>query len=118
MNFGIEITGNDKNIIDYLLDQKLNPGALSPIELYQQRYKEITKETILNTISTGPDEGFYVNRTRGEKFNKTYYTTKVEIMTLLEEALDNFSGLDLLVATEDFTWVFVTNHDGAVYLVG
>ena len=117
MNFGIEITGNDKGIIDYLINQKLNPAALSPLELYQQCYKEISKEEILSIISTGPDEGFYINRTRGDKFNKTYYATRAEVLVIIQEQMDEFSGLDLLVASEDFTWVFVTNHDGLVYTV-
>jgi hypothetical protein len=117
MNFGIEITGSDKGIIDYMLNQRLNPVALSPIQLYRQHYEEVAKEKILDIISKGPDEGFYVNRTRGEKFNRTYYTTKAEILAIIQDQIDGFSGLDLVVSSEDFTWVFVTNHDGMIYKV-
>ena len=117
MNFGIEIIGNNKNIIDHLINQKLNPELLSPIELYQLKYSMVSKEEILAIISSGTDEAFYINRTRGDKYNKTYYTLKSELITLLEEQIGEFDGLDLLVASDDFTWVFVTNHDGDIYKV-
>jgi hypothetical protein len=117
MNFGIELTGDDKAVVDYRINQLLNPDNLPPIELGQKRYLLTQKQKVTTTILASKDDGFYINRTRGDRFDKIYYATKQELLKLIEEHIDadEFSGLDLLVANEDFTWVFVTSHDGDIY---
>jgi hypothetical protein len=59
----------------------------------------------------------FISRTTGGGFDKIYYATKAELMVLIRDHIDDdeFQGLDLTVANEDFTWVFVTSHDGDIY---
>jgi hypothetical protein len=117
MNFGVELMGDDKSVIAYRIEQSLNPNSLPPGELGRQRYTLTPKQGFMADLAACADEGFYISRTTGGGFDKIYYATKAELMVLIRDHIDDdeFQGLDLTVANEDFTWVFVTSHDGDIY---
>jgi hypothetical protein len=116
---GIRVSHDKANQIMKELLHQINPNNFEPGENIEN-WVQVGKK-VYNSDAFFSEEGYYLfyKHPIHDYQDKLFLTNKTDVIAFLKDRInpDREEGLDVIVATEDYSKIIVCNHDGQIFLV-
>ncbi|WP_438447654.1 hypothetical protein [Gorillibacterium sp. sgz5001074] len=116
---GNRVSHDKANQIMNELLQQINPQNVEPVENIKN-WVQVNNQ-VYNTDAFSSQKGYYLfyKHPIHNYQDKLFLTNKSDVIAFLKDRIypDREEGLDVIVATEDYSNIIVCNHDGQIFLV-